>query len=307
MRAAAAASSALLFVGTAAAQQRGPGFEEDFDRVEIRTEHVAGQVHMLAGAGGNIGVFVGQDGVFLVDDQFAPLAERIITAIQGISERPIRFVINTHFHEDHTGGNEIFGAMGTLIIAHQNVRRTLSAPHYIETVQTEFPAFETIALPVITFAEGVKLHLNGEQVDVFHAPAAHTDGDSIVYFRGSNVVHMGDILRVRGPIIDTDNGGTYYGTIKALQDVLAVTNQQTIFIPGHGGVATHAGVAEALQALLTVRDRIANGIAEGMSREEVIAARPADDMNWSAPRLLTLDRIVERIYLELSRQGATAP
>jgi glyoxylase-like metal-dependent hydrolase (beta-lactamase superfamily II) len=193
--------SGLLFalaLWSTSVSAQGPGFQVDFHKVVIRTTHVAGQVHMLAGAGGNIGVFAGADGVFLVDDQFAPLTDRIRAAIAEISDKPIRFLINTHFHEDHTGGNENLGMAGTLIFAHDNVRKTLSGPHFIEMLHTHFPAFEPSALPVITFSEALTFYLNGEQVDVFHAPPSHTDGAAIVYFRGSDVIHMGDVFRSRG-------------------------------------------------------------------------------------------------------------
>ena len=211
---------------------QGPGFGVDYDAVEFRMAHVAGQVYILAGAGGNMGVFVSDDGVFLVDDQFAPLTERIRAEIVKISSAPIRFLINTHFHGDHTGGNENFGTAGTLIIAHENARKTLAQPHYIEMIQTRFPAFGVSALPVVTFQDSVSFHLGGERIDVFHPPPSHTDGDSVIYFRGSDVIHMGDIYRTRGqPIFDRNNGGSYEGLIEASDFVLAIAGQNTKIIP----------------------------------------------------------------------------
>jgi glyoxylase-like metal-dependent hydrolase (beta-lactamase superfamily II) len=294
------AACALAFAaGAAFAQQQGPGFDIDFDVVRITTEHVAGQVHMLRGDGGNIGVFVGEDGVFLVDDQFAPLTERIRAAIAEISGEPVRFVINTHFHDDHTNGNENFAEIGALIVAHENVRITLSRPHFIETVETIFPAFPEQALPVITFRDRVRFHLNGEDVEVFHVPAAHTDGDSIVYFRGSNVVHMGDVLRLRGPIFDQNNGGSYLGLIRALDTVLGVVDENTRIIPGHGGLATRDQLREVRDGLTAVRDRIAAAIAEGKNVEQTIAEDPTRGYQWSMPRLMTMDKIIEWIYREI--------
>lgn len=297
--------SGLVFVlafwpGSVSAQ--GPGFQVDFDKVEIRTTAVAGQVYMLAGAGGNIGVFAGVDGVFLVDDQFAPLTDRIRAAIAEISDQPIRFLINTHFHEDHTGGNENLGEAGTLIVAHDNVRKTLSTPHFIEMIHTRFPAVEPGALPVITFSEALTFYLNGEEVYVLHAPPSHTDGDSIVYFRGSDVIHMGDVFRSRGyPIFDRRNGGSYEGLIEASDLVLEIAGEHTKIIPGHGVVSSRADLQDVRDILVAVRDRIAAAIAAGKSLEQTIAKKPTADFdeNWSRRRL-TPDEVVEWIYTELS-------
>ena len=250
---------------------QGPGFQVDFDKVEIRTTHVAGQVHMLAGAGGNIGVFAG-------------------------------FLINTHFHEDHTGGNENLGEAGTLIIAHDNVRKTLSGPHFIEMLHTHFPAFEPSALPVITFSETITFYLNGEEVHVFHAPPSHTNGDAIVYFRGSDVIHMGDIYRSRGyPIFDRRIGGSYEGLIEASDLVLEIAGEDTKIIPGHGVVSSRADLQNVRDILASVRDRIAAAIAAGKSLEQTIAEKPTADFdeNWSRKRL-SPDEVVEWIYAELS-------
>lgn len=281
---------------------QGPGFQVDFDQAEIRATPVAGQVHMLAGAGGNIGVFAGVDGVFLVDDQFAPLTDRIRAAIAEISDQPIRFLINTHYHEDHTGGNENLAQGGTLIVAHDNVRKTLSEPHYIEMLHTHFPAYDPSALPVITFSEALTFHLNGEEVYVFHAPPSRTDGDSIVYFRGSNVIHMGDVFRSRGyPIFDRRNGGSYEGLIEASDQVLEIANEDTKIIPGHGVVSSRADLQYVRDILTTIRDRIAAAIAVGKSLEQTIAEKPTADFDqmWSRKRL-TPDEVVEWIYTELS-------
>lgn len=281
---------------------QGPGFQVDFDKVEIRTTHVAGQVYMLAGAGGNIGVFAGADGVFLVDDQFAPLTEKIRAAIAEISDQPIRFLINTHFHEDHTGGNENLGEAGTLIVAHDNVRKTLSGPHFIEMIHTRFPAFEPSALPVITFSDALTFYLNGEEIYVLHAPPSHTDGDSIVYFRGSDVIHMGDIFRSRGyPIFDRRNGGSYEGLIEASDLVLHIAGEETKIIPGHGVVSSRADLQNVRDILASVRDRIAAAIAAGKSLEQTIAEKPTADFDehWSRRRL-SPDEVVEWIYAELS-------
>lgn len=278
----------------------GPGFPVEYATVEFEMVPVAGQVHMLAGAGGNIGVFAGTDGVVLVDAQFAPLTERIRAEIAKISSTPIRFLINTHFHGDHTGGNMNLGAAGTLIVAHENVRTTLAQPHYIEMIDTLFAAFDPSGLPVVTFEDSVTLYLNGEQIDVLHLPAAHTNGDSIIYFRGSDVIHMGDIYRTRGqPLFDRRNGGSFEGLIEASNFVLALMGENTKIIPGHGVVSSKADLREVRDIMATVRDRILADIERGQSLDEIIASNPSGDFGWRDARL-TVAELIEWIYLELA-------
>jgi glyoxylase-like metal-dependent hydrolase (beta-lactamase superfamily II) len=278
----------------------GPGFGVDYDSVEFRLIHVAGRVHMLEGAGGNLGVFVADDGVFLVDGQFAPLTHRILAEIRRVSTERVRFLINTHFHGDHTGGNENFGPAGALIVAHENVRRTLAQPHYIEMVQTRWPAFGPEALPVVTFRDSVTFHLGGERIDVIHAPPSHTDGDSVIYFRGSDVIHMGDIYRTRGqPIFDRNNGGSYEGLIAASDFVLDLIGKDTKIVPGHGAISTRADLREVRDIMATVRDRIRAGIDAGRTVEEVIAADPSAGFGWRDGRL-TVAETVRWIYTELA-------
>ncbi len=289
--------------GWAPAPVRAQGFQVDFDKIGISTVHVAGQVHMLRGAGGNIGVFAGVDGVFLVDDQFAPLTDKIRAAITAISDKPIRFLINTHFHGDHTGGNENLGRAGTLIIAHDNVRRTLSAPHFIEIINGHFPALKASGLPIITFNDTVTFHLNGEEVHVFHVPPAHTDGDSIVHFRGSDVIHMGDTFRSSGhPIFDRGNGGSFQGLIDVSNRVLAIAGADTRIIPGHGVVSSRSDLRAVRDILVATRDNILALIAAGKTLEETVAAKPTADFDANWPRnRLTPDQVVEWVYTDLSK------
>jgi glyoxylase-like metal-dependent hydrolase (beta-lactamase superfamily II) len=264
--------------------------------------HVAGRVHMLAGAGGNLGVFVADDGVFLVDGQFAPLTERIRAEIGRVSDQPVRFLINTHFHGDHTGGNANFGPAGTIIVAHENVRRTLAQPHYIEMVQTRWPAFAPAALPAITFSNAVSFNQGGERIDVIHAPPSHTDGDSVIFFRGSDVIHMGDIFRTRGqPIFDRNNGGSYEGLIAASDFVLNLMGENTKIVPGHGAVSTRADLLEVRNIMATVRDRIQAGIDAGRTAEAIVASDPSAGFNWRDGRL-TVDETVRWIHTELVAQ-----
>jgi len=299
-------SSAMIcfaWAGAATAQGlQGPGFGVDYDAVSFELTPVAGNVHMLAGAGGNLGVFVAGDGVFLVDDQFAPLTDRILAEVAKLTRAPVRFVINTHFHGDHTGGNENLGTAGALIVAHENVRRTLAQPHFIEMVQTTWPAFSPQALPVITFQESMTFHLGGERIDIYHAPPSHTDGDSVIFFRGSDVIHMGDIFRTRGqPIFDRNNGGSYQGLIEASDFVLALAGENTKIIPGHGSISSRDDLQHVRDIMATVRDRISAGIADGFSVEEVIASDPSAGFGWRDGRL-TVEETVRWIYAELSSQ-----
>jgi cyclase len=297
----AAIATGFVLVGKASGQGLdGPGFAVDYDAVEFRMTHVAGRVYMLAGAGGNIGVFVGDDGIVLVDGQFAPLTVRIRREIGELSPLPIGFLINTHFHGDHTGGNSNFGPAGTLIVAHENVRRTLALPHYIEMVQTRWPAFEADALPVITFSDSMTFHLGTERIDVVHAPPSHTDGDSVIYFRDSDVIHMGDIFRTRGqPIFDRNNGGSYEGLIAASDFVLELIGPNTKIVPGHGPISMRADLVEVRGIMATVRDRIQSGIDAGLSVEEVVQSDPSAGFGWRDGRL-TVAETVRWIYAELA-------
>lgn len=195
---------------------------QDFSKVQIKSEKLGEHTYMLTGAGGNLGVSVGDDGVFIVDDQFAPLTPKIKAALAKLSKRPVRFVLNTHWHFDHTGGNENFGKAGAVIVAHDNVRKRMSSEQLIEFLGMPIKPSPRQALPVITFPTDVRFHLNGDEVHVFHVAAGHTDGDAIVHFRQSNVIHLGDIFFNKlYPFIDTSSGGTVDGTIAAVDKVLA--------------------------------------------------------------------------------------
>ena len=263
---------------------------QGMDDVEIRTQQVADGVYMLVGQGGNIGVFVGEDGVFVIDDQFAPLTEKILQAIAAITAQPVRFVFNTHWHGDHTGGNENLGEAGALLVAHENVRSRMSVEQVLERIgrePTTTPPSPEGALPVITFTEDVSFHLNGDRLHAFHVANAHTDGDAIVHLEAANVVHMGDtFFRDRFPFIDTASGGSIDGLIDAVGAALAVMDADTRVIPGHGGLSGREDVRSYRDALVAMRRAVAGLVDEGMSLERIQAARPiqAQARAWGQDR-----------------------
>ncbi len=264
--------------------------QRDFSNVEITTTHVGGPVYMLVGAGGNIGVVMGSDGAFLVDDQYAPLTDKITKAVKAIDDQPLRFVLNTHWHGDHTGGNENLGKTGTVIVAHDNVRKRMSVEQVIKAFGSTVPASPDIALPVITFADAVTFHLNGEEIYAFHVPPAHTDGDSVVHFKTSNIVHMGDLFfNKMFPFIDTSSGGDVHGVIAAADQVLDLIDDQTKVIPGHGPLTDKAGLTAYRDMLVTVRDRVSAMIADGKTLEQVLEAKPTADLEaeWGGGFLTT--------------------
>ncbi len=245
---------------------------------EVRTVSVRGNVHMLMGQGGNIGLSIGKDGVFLIDDQFAPMTGGILTAIAALSKEPVRFVVNTHWHNDHTGGNENLGRRGAALVAHENVRKRMSVEQLMEFFGRKIPPSPKGALPVITFNDRMNFHWNDDDVHIFHVAHAHTDGDAIVHFTKDDVIHMGDVY-FNGvyPFIDSSSGGGIDGVIAAVDRVLAMTRKDTKIIPGHGPLS---GVAElkAYHAMLkTMRGRIQDLRDQGKSDDEIVAAKPTGD------------------------------
>jgi cyclase len=256
------------------------------DSVRIETEKLTDATYVLRGRGGNIGLAVGPDAVFVVDDQFAPLTSKILAAIAAITDRPVRFVLNTHWHFDHTGGNENMGKAGALIVAHDNVRRRMSTRQFIEFIKREEPAAVPGALPVVTFNDAVTFHINGDEVSVFHLPHAHTDGDAVVHFRRANVVHMGDVYVSYGyPLVDLSSGGSVSGLIRGVERVLALIDDKTKVIPGHGTTETKAALHAYRDMLATIRDRVHRLVAAGRSLEQILASKPTADFDkaWANP------------------------
>lgn len=252
--------------------------QTDFTKVEIKTVLVTPGIYMLEGAGGNIGLSVGPDGAFVIDDQFAPLSDKILAAIAKVSPEPVRFLLNTHWHFDHTGGNEAFGAAGAVIVAHDNVRKRLMEGMKSEVVNAD-PAPDG-ALPVVTFSNSVDFYWNGHDIHVTHPAPAHTDGDAIVFFDTVKVVHMGDTYFNGGyPFIDLASGGSLDGVIAAQDGVLAAINDETRIIPGHGALSSKAELAAYNVMLKDVRARINALIDQGLDESAAVKADPLKDLN----------------------------
>ena len=248
--------------------------QPDFSAVQIKLHQVSGNVYYLEGQGGNVGVLIGDDGVLMIDDQFAPLTEKLVAAIRTISNKPIRMLVNTHVHGDHTGGNANIGAMGIDIVAHDNVRVRLA-----RGVNGGAPS-PAAALPVVTFGDTISLHLNGEDISIAKLPPAHTDGDSYIHFPKADVIHVGDVFRTVGyPGVDGGNGGTVKGTIAALQAIVDLAGPNTKIIPGHGVVATREDVAAFRDLTVELQKRFTDLIRQGMTLEQVVAAKPTADLD----------------------------
>ena len=285
---------ALLSTSSALAQQ---------PEVTIKVEQIAPGVAVLFGQGGNIGLSYGEDGNVLIDDQFAPLTPKILAAVATVDPDPVKFLINTHWHGDHSGGNENLGKAGGVIMAHDNVRVRMASPQTRGDRTT--PASPKIALPVVTYDDGLSLHVNGDEIRTVHVQDAHTDGDSFVMWKKVNVVHMGDLFfnKVTLPFIDLNSGGNARGLLAAADKVLAMTNADTKYIPGHGPMATRADLVAYRDMLKTVIDTVAGGIKAKKTLAQLQATKPA--AKWEMPgAFINSDAFVKAVYESLSKPAA---
>jgi cyclase len=272
------------------------------DQVEYIATSLSPTVTMIKGRGGNIAVSAGEDGVFIIDDQVEPLTDQLLASISKVSDQPIRFVINTHYHGDHVGGNETLGKAGSVIIAHDNIRQRMNSDQVSIFFDETTPTWPQDSLPIITFNDRVTLHLNGEEVTAIHVPRGHTDGDSIVHFPDSNVIHMGDIF-FNGlyPFIDLDGGGSIQGTIAAVELGISLADDETQIIPGHGPMSDLSGMQEYLAFLTSARDKVQALIDQGMSLEQAVAAKPTAEWDDILGKIwITPEQWVTFIYNSLT-------
>lgn len=268
--------------------------QRNWDDVVIKPHHANGSIHMLEGSGGNIGVSVGDDGILIVDDQFAPLADKIKAALRGLHAGNLKYVLNTHFHGDHTGGNPIFGKEAT-IIAHANVRKRLSTP--VERDGQITPPMAKEGWPVITFDEAVSVYFNGEEIKLMHMPNGHTDTDAFIYFTGSDVIHLGDeFFNGRFPYVDTGSGGTVSGLIRNISYILGHISPKTRVIPGHGALAGKEDLKNYHAMLIGTTDAVRAMMADGKTLDDIKAAGlPAQWKDWGAG-FIDEERWIETIY-----------
>jgi cyclase len=280
-----------------------PAQNQDFSKVEMKVTKVAGNIYMLQGAGGNIGASVGDDGIVIVDDQYAPLAEKIQAALKGITDKPVRFIINTHYHGDHTGGNEYFQKQAP-IIAHDNVRKRLESGGMAgngSSIHVEQKPSPKNALPILTFDHDVTIHLNGDDIRALYFPAGHTDGDSIIFFPKANVVHMGDDFVTYGfPFIDVEAGGSIDGMIDAVEKVIAQLPPDVKVIPGHGQVSTLDDMRAYAQMLKETRAAVQKSIQQGQGLDEMKQAKLLQPWAKYAGEFITEEAFLETLYNSLT-------
>ena len=271
--------------------------QRNFDAVQMKTTKVAEGIYMLEGEGGNIGVSAGEDGVFLIDDQFAPLSAKVMDAVKAISDKPIRFLVNTHWHGDHVGGNENFGKAGTVIIAHDNVYKRMSVGGAITVLKQNYAPYPKAALPVVSFSQSATFHLNGDDVSSIHLPPAHTDGDSFVRFAKANVIHTGDVFAAyRYPFIDVESGGSVKGILAALDRMLPVIDDNTRLIPGHGGLSSKKDVLAYRKMMATIVARVEPMVKSGKTLQQVIDAKPTREFDEEWGKFRKPEAFVEIVY-----------
>jgi len=288
--------AALFFTTTISYTQR------DYSTVEIKTTAVTDHIYMMEGAGGNIGVLTGEDGTLMIDDQFAPLSEKIKAAMAELTEHPVKYLLNTHWHGDHTGGNENFGKDGAIIVAQANVRQRLSTENIMKAFDRTTPAAPEAAWPQITFEEDMKIHFNGEDVMLIHVHNAHTDGDAFVYFMNSNVLHMGDtFFNGRFPFIDLGSGGSVDGAIKAVETALMLSDTATKIIPGHGQLARKSDLLQYYTMLVNMKSRVMEASAAGKTIEEIKTAGLDKGYESWGGGFVSAERFIDTIWSDFNR------
>ena len=289
----------LLMAASAFAQQ-------DFSKVEIKVTKVSGNIYMLEGAGGNIAASIGEDGIVIVDDQFAPLAENIQAALKGVTDKPVRFIINTHYHGDHTGGNAPFSNAGSTVIAQDNVRKRLESGGTAGnggSIKMEIKPAPKAALPIITFENDVTVHLNGEDIRALHFPAGHTDGDAIIFFPKNNVVHMGDdFVRYGFPFIDVASGGSVQGMISAMEKATAMLPADVKVIPGHGALSNLDDVRAFVKMLKETSAVVQKAVDRHQTLEQMKAAKILEPWQKFSGDFVKTDAFIETLYNSLTGQ-----
>ncbi len=301
--------SVILFLVLILAGAGTTSEAQDFSKVQIQTEHVTGNISVLTGGGGNVGVSTGNDGVLLIDASYAPLADRIRAAVAALSGKPVRFVVNTHWHQDHTGGDDAFARAGAVIVAQENVRKRVGTAQYNEFFKRTTPPLPGSALPMVTFSRDITFHLNGDEIAVFHINPAHTDGDAVVQFRKSNVIHTGDLyFNGMYPFIDVSAGGSIDGMIAASDRLLRLCDGKTKVIPGHGPLSDREGLAAYRAMLAAIRDRVVDGIRAGKTLDEIVASRPtqAFDPVWGKG-FMKPDLFVKIVHAGLMKKMSGKP
>jgi cyclase len=289
----------LFFVTLGAVSAAEPKPDE-----KLETQKLTEGLHLITGPGGNIALLVGKDGALLVDDQVAPMTPQLKKAVAAVTSKPVRFVFNTHWHGDHTGGNAVLGGEGVVIVAHDNVRKRLSTEQFMKMFNRKVPPAPEAAWPVITFADSISFHFAGEDIDIQHIEPAHTDGDSMVHFRKANVIHMGDTFVSAGyPFIDISSGGSVDGFVRAADRALQIAQPTTKIIPGHGPVSDRAKLKAYRDMIVTIRDRIKKLIAEGKTLDQIQAAKPTAEFDavWGGA-FIRPAQLVETVYQDLAKK-----
>ena len=274
--------------------------QTDWSKVEIKAQKVSGNVYMLEGAGGNIGVSVGDDGILIVDDQYAPIADKIKAALKGIADKKLRFILNTHWHGDHTGGNVVFGPEAP-IIAHDNVRKRMSTEQRSEIFKRTTPAAPKEALPVVTFNQNLTVHFNGEEIRAIHYPHGHTDGDSVIFFTSSNVVHLGDnFFAGRFPFVDLDSGGNVEGLTKNIGEIIEKIPAGAKLIPGHGPLSTIDDLKTYHNMLVKTSEIVRQKISSGKTLEQIKTEGLPDEWKSWGTGFIKTDLWLEIVYKSLT-------